>query len=120
MSERLYLGDGLRLSIRGLGTSHPIRVQLEHDSGAALIVPGCEEGPGEKGPLLKTVGFDGTIFTISLDEETNEAAIEASQASPILGGARSARIMRGPDPTPDERSVRVTGDEATMPIEVKS
>lgn len=120
MSERLYLGDGVRLSIRGIGTSHPVRIHLEHESGAALIVPGCEEGPGDKGPLLKTVGFDGTTFTIALDEEANDASIEASQPSPILGGGQKARIERGPDPTPDEQSVRVTGDEATMPIQVKS
>jgi hypothetical protein len=115
--ERRYHGSGLTLRIRGLMTPHPVRIHLEHESGAALIVPGCREEPGIKGPRLETVGFDGTIFTVELDEQNGTAAISASQETPILGGGTTARIQRGPDT--EESALRVTGDEETMPIEVK-
>jgi hypothetical protein len=114
---RTYLGDGLTLRIRGLTTPHPVKIHLEHESGAALIVPGCREGPGPRGPRLETVGFDGTIFTIELDDQAGTAAISASQETPILGGGKTARIQRGPDV--EDGALRVTGDEETMPIEVK-
>ena len=117
MVERRYQGDGITLRIRGLLTAHPVRVHLEHESGAALIVPGCREAPGVKGPRLETVGFDGTIFTVELDEQDSTASIQASQETPILGGSKTARIPRGPDV--EDTSLRVTGDEETMPIEVK-
>jgi hypothetical protein len=115
--ERCYQGLGITLKIRGLFTSHPVRIHLEHESGAALIVPGCREGPGPKGPRLETVGFDGTVFTVELDEQANTAEISATAETPILGGGTRASVPRGPDLV--DNTVRLTGDEETMPIDVK-
>ena len=114
--ERCYQGEGITLRIRGLFTPHPVRIHIEHETGAALIVPGCREGPGPRGPRLETVGFDGTVFTIELDEDAQVAILSATQETPILGGGTTARIPRGAD---IEDSLRVTGDEETMPIDVK-
>ncbi len=119
-AERRYQGEGITLRIRGLGAGARapiVRLHIEHESGAALIVPGCREAMGASGPRMETVGFDGTIFTIELDEKTGFAAISASQETPILGGGRDARIPRGADL--EDSTLRTTGDEETMPIDVK-
>jgi hypothetical protein len=119
MKERVYSGDGIELRVRGLGGRHRVRIHLEHSSGAALIVPGCEERIGDHGPRLVTAGFDGTTFTIDFDDGASLAVITSSQTTPILGGGVSATIARGDDVELDPKALRVTGDEETMPIPVK-
>jgi hypothetical protein len=115
---RHYASGDLSLSIRGLEGSGPVRIHLEHKSGAALIDPFCAIEDLEQGRMLSTQGFDGTGYRITIDEARATAQIEASAPSEILGGAISVVLPRGED-LASGGPLRITGDEDTMPITVR-
>ncbi len=118
-APRWYEDEHLKVQVRDLGedASSPVKVHIEHKTGAALIAPECvPERAGEE-LRLSTTGFDGTRFFILVTEET--LTIEASAATPILGGQKRATVPKAEPPTPQQLGVRVTGHESTMPIPVK-
>jgi hypothetical protein len=115
---RRYSVAEVALRIRGLEADGPVRLHIEHKSGAALIVPSCEKEAIDGGFRLATTGFDGTDYEVFVDERANTVEVVASSPSPILGGEKSAIFIRGDDIEPAV-GVRTSGDEPTMPIIVK-
>ncbi len=118
-APRWYEDEHLKVQVRDLGedASSPVKVHIEHKTGAALIDPECNPKRTGESLHLKTTGFDGTRFHVIVTEET--VSIEASAPTPILGGEKRATIPRAEGPTPQQLGVRVTGHESTMPIPVK-
>ena len=114
MSERRYQTEELLLDVRGLGSEHGARLSVEHESGAALLVPRTKVATVDDVLQLETTGFDGTHYVVELGEE--RARITASAPSPILGGATELELPRTEVPKPAPGALRVTGDEETMPI----
>ncbi|MCK6547099.1 hypothetical protein L6R52_14715 [Myxococcota bacterium] len=113
---RRYTADAVTLRIRGLETS-AVRLHIEHASGAALMVPDCAREPRGATILLTTTGFDGTRFTVALDDAAKTATVTSSAPSAILGGADHLVLARAADIVPPPLpSRRITGHESTMPI----
>jgi hypothetical protein len=112
------MAKDVTLRLRGLDGQGPVRVHIEHHSGAALIAPSCELEVVTGGYRLSTTGFDGTSFRIDVDEAARTVKIEASAATGILGGGTAAVLERGEDIAPAV-GLRASGDEPTMPIIVK-
>lgn len=117
---RRYVGRELTVRIRGLDGGGDVQIHIEHQSGAALIVPLCRRVARERGPELSTTGFDGTGFTLTLDEPSRSLEIVASAPTPILGGGTRVTLDNGEDVVPAvSRTTRVSGDEDTMPIDLE-
>lgn len=117
---RQYGSGELTLRLRGLEREGPVRLHLEHKSGAALIVPACERRSIPAGHELRTRGFDGTDYRFTVDEVARVVRIQASAPTVLLGGSTEAAVVRGEDLTmPQLAALRITGDEDTMPISVK-
>ncbi len=114
MSHRRYESDDVIVDVRGLGSAHGVRLNVEHASGAALMIPRATEDAIDGGVRVCTTGFDGTRFTVDIFEET--ATLTASAPSAILGGAERVEAKRVQVAAPDPGALRVTGDEETMPI----
>jgi hypothetical protein len=113
--------DGVAVQVRGLeDPGAPIKIHIEHLSGAALIVPECHRVKSEVGIVIETRGFDGTDYRLTLDEQKRTMRIAASKPSLILGDKLELELPRVEDlvATP-AAAIRVTGDEVTMPIVVK-
>ena len=85
MSERRYTGEGLSVRVRGY-ERNDVRLQIEHESGAAMIVPHAVK-EGESARLL-TTGFDGTRYIFLIDDDKGTLSISSSVESPLLGGAQ--------------------------------
>lgn len=114
MSHRRYTSNEVVVDVRGLGSPHGVRLNVEHRSGAALMIPRATEDAIDGGVRVCTTGFDGTRFTVDIFDQT--ARITASAPTAILGGAESIEASRVNVPAPDPGALRVTGDEETMPI----
>jgi len=84
----------MSLRIRGLDVEGPVRVHIEHSSGAALIVPTCEKQPIDGGVRLMTTGFDGTDSRSRSTSATTWFGSARAGASAILGGETSAVLTR--------------------------
>lgn len=114
MSHRRYETAELVVDVRGLGSAHGVRLNVEHTSGAALMIPRATEEVIDGGVRVRTSGFDGTHYTVDVFEQS--VTIDATAASPILGGAQHIEAPRVEVPAADPGALRVTGDEETMPI----
>ena len=104
----------LSLRIRKTRAEDALRIELAHNSGAALIVPSCQHSSGPDGLFLETQGFDGTRFTFVVADNGKTATVTASIASPILGGSTEALLTEA-----EEHEIapqRYSGDEETRPI----
>lgn len=118
MPEKHFQSGDLRVRIGWLEGRERCHVHIEHKSGAALIVPSCPREIAGDSIRLETTGFDGTTYSVTIDGEESTVVIESSAASPILGGGTRAVVPRSLDG--ESGAVRVTGDEETMPIQLKS
>lgn len=117
---RQYRSDGVTIQVRGIEDGARLKIQIEHESGAALIVPECEPQRDATAIIIETRGFDGTDYRLTVDEAKNSVRIAASKSSAILGEKLELELPRVEDfATPAVSAMRVTGDEVTMPISVK-
>ena len=116
--ERLYQDREVSVRLRGLDGPAGVRIHLEHQSGAALIVPACARESSEGAAVFRLTGFDGVQFTVTVDPVGDHLWLRTSGPSLLLGGQRERKVPRGPDPEPQNRGICVTGDESTMPIPV--
>lgn len=114
MNRRRYATEELIVDVRGIGSEHGVRLDVEHRSGAALMVPRTKAETIDGGLKIETTGFDGTQFTVVVLEST--ARVTSSAPSAILGGATELELPAVEIPPPDPGALRVTGDEETMPI----
>lgn len=113
---RQYDDGELTLRIRDLPGQGRINVHIEHRSGAALIAPFCESVRAGRVIEIKTTGFDGIDYRVTIeDAESAPATIEASRPTMILGGASRCVLPRKADAHPSH-PIRATGDEDTVPI----
>jgi hypothetical protein len=117
---RQYRHADVTVQVSGIEGGGRVKFHVEHKSGAALIVPECEQKAGKQGPELETRGFDGTDYKMIFDEVHNTLKIIATASTSILGDQRELELLRAEDLMLSPSSpLRVTGDEPTMPISVK-
>lgn len=118
MPKYEYRGEGLSVRVTDPAIEGGVGIRIEHESGAALIVQSAEAEKSQDGLRVKLTGFDGNGFDVTVTDGWGRVIVHAESATPILGGGQTAEATRRPDleRTPDK--VRVTGDEATMPIDV--
>lgn len=116
MTHRRYETPEVTVDVRGLFTDHGVRLNIEHTSGAALIVPRADTTEIDGGVRLVTTGFDGTEYTVDILEET--VVVKSNVPSQILGGLDHLEANRVEVKKSDLGPLRVTGDEETMPIQV--
>lgn len=118
MPKYEFRGDGLSVRVTQPSREGGISLYIEHESGAALIVPSADAVATQDGLRARVSGFDGTSFEVALSGDHQRVEITASTPSPILGGRREAIATRRTDLEGPRGPVRVTGDESTMPIDV--
>ena len=118
MPKYEYRAEGLRVRITHPAPEGGIGVRIEHDSGAALIVASCPAHVTQDGLTASVRGFDGNLFDVRVSKAWEQVDLAAEQPTPILGGGRAVRLNRRTDLEREPTSVRVSGDEATMPIPV--
>lgn len=117
---RQYRNEDVLVQIRGLDLGLRVRVNLEHKSGAALIVPECDARVNEHGYELELRGFDGTDYKVTIDEQARTLTIVASAATMLLGDQSKLALARTEDQAnTGPTALRATGDEVTKPITVK-
>jgi hypothetical protein len=114
MTHRRYETPEVTIDVRGLGTEHGIRLNIEHRTGAALMVPRADSSDVDGATRIVTTGFDGTEFTIDIRDEA--VTIRSNVPSAILGGIDQLDAPRVEVKKADLGPLRVTGDEETMPI----
>lgn len=118
MARYEFRAPGSRVRIVDPAIEGGVGVRIEHDSGAALIVPSVIGERTQVGLRFDIVGFDGTHFVIELPDDRSQVSIRAEPTSPILGGRDQIIAARTPEHEKASGPVRVTGDETTMPIAV--
>ncbi len=120
MQRYEFKGVGLRVRLVDPAVEGGVGIRVEHDSGAALIVASVYGESDGDGLHLKITGFDGTRFDFRVDTHWRRIVMKASMDTPIFGGHRTAtadRVQEGREKAPLS-TVRVTGNETTMPIDV--
>ncbi len=115
MSHRRYATPDVIVDVRDLD-GDDVRLNIEHITGAALIVPRAPVNAFGGGKRIETTGFDGTAYVVEFDEA--KSRITSSAPSVILGGASTLQVPRVAVDKKDIGPLRVTGDEETMPIPV--
>lgn len=115
MQARQYGDQNLWVKIRPKLTG--VDVHIQHESGAALILPNCLTTPSGAGFKAEGTGFDGNTFRIEVDDATASLRVACTHESPILGGARDVRLPLDNLHKPAPPSERITGDEDTAPID---
>lgn len=118
MTVRRFKATGLEIRLIDLGPGRGTRVDIEHATGAALLVPRADVVPMERGLRFSITCFDGVELCLDLDGSGEELVVASTAPTPLLGGATRVSAKRI---AADERrpgALRVTGDEATMPIPV--
>lgn len=118
MSTQVYKDGEVTVRVRGLEGGGSVRLHIEHKSGAALIVPDCTRTRHEHGTRFQTRGFDGTTFTLELDDAGLSLDVHSSQQTDILGGLRQRTLARVRDLEVRPQGLRITGDEVTRPLSV--
>lgn len=118
MPKYEYRGLGLSVRLTQPAVEGGVGLYIEHESGAALMVPSVEVRSTQDGLRADVTGFDGTCFEVEVRADFSEVEVRASSPSAIIGGGTRAVAKRRADLEAPRGPVRVTGDESTMPIEV--
>ncbi len=113
-----FTGPGLKVRLTDPAIEGGVGLRIEHHSGAALIVSSTSPTRDERGVHLEVTGFDGTRFQVHLSPDGDHVRIVASQVTAILGGQAQAQCHHVPSAPTSPAPVRLTGHEATMPIEL--
>lgn len=118
MSRYEFRGPDLELRVIDPAIEGGVGVRIEHASGAALLVRSVEPARTQEGLHVTITGFDGSRFSVHIDPAWQTAQVTSDRPTPILGGADAAVARRDEAAEKREGTVRVTGDETTMPITV--
>ena len=119
MPKYEYRGERLSVRVTDPAIEGGVGIRIEHDSGAALIVPSVRASKSQDGLHVRLTGFDGNTFEVTVTDGWGRVIVSAERETPILGGGSAAQASRRPELEREPDQVRVTGDEATMPIDVE-
>lgn len=118
MARYDFHGPGLKVRLTDPAVEGGVGVRIEHESGAALIVPSAPSHPQKDGLRVRVTGFDGTDFTLKIAPGFEQVEVQASRATAILGGQTAGVALRVEVGQNKPAPVRVTGHESTMPIDL--